>query len=132
MVFSLDTFTFKDNFKGLTDLQFDSARQIVEATFSGVFSLWEILPEKERNAKIRITMHYLIGWQLLQLYPEKGIGVASNGGMPLAGKSISTIHLKFAENTRQSAGLSVLENNAFGLMALNLIQNSPEAFTLYR
>lgn len=129
----LHDFKFKDRFLDLTDMQFQSALQIVNAQFSGVYSLWASLPPDEATAKRELCINYLLGWQLTVLYPNQAIDAGSTGSMPLASKRIDKISIKYRDTLRQagSGTLDMLTTNSYGLQALQMIQNAPENYVLY-
>lgn len=125
-------FIFKDEFLDLTDLQCSKALQIINAEFSGVYSLWSILPPDEAHAKRELCISYLVAWKLAQLYPENAINVQGAGAIPLSSKKVGPIFIKYKELTRQdSSVLSMLTTNQYGLEALTMIQSAPEMFTVY-
>lgn len=129
---SLDNFMFKDKFVGLTDSQFMQALQIINAQFSGVYSLWSILPPADAHAKRELCINYLIAWQLVQLYPEAAVGVSGTGGIPLASKKAGPIFIRYKELVLQEGSiLSMLTTNQYGIEALTLIQSAPEMYQVY-
>jgi hypothetical protein len=130
----LNDFMFSDKFLELTDAQLGKALQIVNAQFSGVYSLWALLPTAEREAKRRLCLNYLLAWQLATLYPEQAILSSGSGGMPLKSKKIDYISLQYKDVVR-SAGSGVLDmltTNEWGMEALMLIQSAPENYVLRR
>lgn len=129
----LEDFKFKSNFVDLTSSQFAQALQIVNAQFSGVYSLWMSLPPDEATAKRELCINYLMGWQLMTLYPEQAVGISSMGGMPITAKKVGPVFLKYKDTVRQSGSgvLDELTTNTFGLLALQLIQCAPENYVLY-
>ena len=128
----LGTFRFKDRFVGLSDSQFMDALQMVNAQFSGVYSLWSILPPEDAHAKRELCINYLIAWKLVQLYPEQAVGVAGTGGMPIGSKKAGPIFIKYKNMVRQEDSLlSMLTTNQYGIEALTMIQSAPEQYMLY-
>lgn len=128
----LGDFRFRDRFIGLTDEQFQSALQIINAEFSGVYSLWSILPPNEARAKRELCINYLLAWKLVQMYPETAVGVSGTGGIPLAMKKAGPIMLKYKGLVLQEGSvLSMLTTNSYGVEALTMIQSAPENFLLY-
>lgn len=123
-----NNFSFKDKFIGLSDVQFNEALQIVNAQFSGVYTLWALLPPSDALAKRRLCINYLVAWKLADMYPESAEGITGTGGMPLAMKKAGTLMVKFKTTVRQSGALELLESNNYGLNALAMIQSAPEAF----
>lgn len=129
----LNDFKFRDKFDGITDIEFENALQMVNAQFSGVYSLWATMSPAERLAKRELCINYLIGWQLMLLYPDSVDGMGSVGGMPLDSKKIGPIALKYRDLVRQSGSgvLDMLTTNTFGLLALQMLQSAPENYLLY-
>lgn len=128
----VDDFRFRDKFhESLADSDIEMAIQMVETQFSGLKSLWQILLVDEREAKRKLCYNYLVAWWLCNMYPTKVKGIASNAGMPLSGKRIENLDLKFANMTSQSGSLKALETNVFGVQALEMIQSAPELYTLF-
>lgn len=128
----LNDFIFKDKFVGLSDSQFAQALRIINAQFSGVYSLWSILPPADARAKRELCVNYLVAWQLVQLYPEMAIGVSGTGGIPLSSKKAGPIFLKYKETLRQDESvLSMLTTNQYGIDALTMIQSAPEMYQVY-
>ncbi len=128
----LNDFRFKDRFVGLTDAQFTEALQIVNAQFSGVYSLWSILPPEDAHAKRELCINYLIAWKLVQMYPEYAMGVAGTGGMPIGSKKAGPIFIKYKEMVRQEDSvLAMLTTNQYGVEALAMIQSAPEQYMMF-
>lgn len=129
----INDFKFRDRFTSLTDLQFTQALQIINAQFSGVYSLWSLLPPDEAKAKRELCINYLLAWKLVQLYPENAIGVSGTGGLPLKSKKAGPIFLSYKNMVRQEDSLlSQLTTNQYGVDALTMIQSAPEQYMVYR
>lgn len=128
----LDDFTFKDRFADLTDLQFSQALQIVNAEFSGVYTLWSILPPDERRAKRELCINYLLAWKLASMYPEQALDATGTGGLPLTSKKAGPIFIKYRNMVRQEDSiLSMLTTNQYGIEALTMIQSAPEMYMVF-
>lgn len=128
----LNDFIFRDKFVDLTDLQFAQSLQMINAEFSGVYSLWSILPPDEARAKRELCINYLIAWKLVQMYPENALDVSGTGGMPLASKKAGPIFIRYKETLRQDDSvLSMLSTNQYGIEALTLMQSAPEMYMVY-
>lgn len=130
----LDDFQFKHNFVSLTDEQLSKALQMVNAQFSGVYSLWDMLPPAEKQAKRKLCINCLLAWQLMTLYPAQVTGIGGTGGMPLSSKKAGPIFIKYKDVVRQSGSgvLEMLTTNQFGLEALMMIQCAPEMYQFYK
>lgn len=129
----LEDFMFRDRFLDLTETQLGRALQIVNAQFSGVYTLWAFLPPTERDAKRRLCINYLLAWQLATLYPDQA-DISGTGGIPLQRKKIDGIMLQYKDLVKASGSgiLDMLTTNEFGLQALMLIQSAPENYMLRR
>lgn len=128
----IDDFKFNSYFTELTVLQLNNALQIVNAQFSGVYSLWTVLPPDEAQAKRELCINYLLAWKLMQMYPHLVQGIASTGGIPLESKKAGPISIKYKTMVRQDDSiLSMLSTNYFGLEALTMIQSAPECYMVY-
>lgn len=129
----LEDFMFADRFEDLNEVQLGKALQIVNAQFSGVYTLWAFLPPTERDAKRKLCINYLLAWQLATLYPDQAILAGGSGGMPLKGKKIDGISLQYRDVLRASGSgvLDMLTTNEWGLEALVMIQSAPENYLLY-
>ena len=128
----LNNFMFRDKFVGLSDSDLMKALQMVNAQFSGVYSLWSFLPPEDAHAKRELCINYLIAWKLVQLYPEKATGVAGTGSMPIGSKKAGPIFIKYKNMVRQEDSvLASLTTNQFGIEALTMIQSAPEQFMVY-
>lgn len=129
----LNDFKFKDRFVDLTDTQLAQALQIINAQFSGVYSLWRLLPPKDAQAKRELCINYLIAWKLTDMYPDSAIDTAGSGAMPLSMKKVGPITIKYKGIVRQgdSGILEMLTTNEFGLNALSMIQSAPEMYMVY-
>lgn len=128
----LGNFMFRDKFVGLTDTQFMSALQAINAQFSGVYSLWSFLPPDDARAKRELCINYLIAWKLVMMYPENAVGVAGTGGMPIGSKKAGPIFIKYKNMVRQEEStLSMLTTNQYGIEALTMIQNAPENYMVF-
>lgn len=129
----LGDFKFRDKFIELKDIEFENALQMVNAQFSGVYSLWATMSPAERLAKRELCINYLIGWQLMLMNPDSVDAMGSVGGMPLDSKKIGPIALKYRNLIRQSGSgvLDMLTTNTFGLLALQMLQSAPENYVMY-
>lgn len=129
----LGDFRFKDNFEGLTDTQFQQALSAVNAQFTGVYSLWSSLTPGVTAAKRSLCIDYLVGWWLMNEYPDSAVTGSGTGGMPIASKKIGPIFLKYKDTVRQAGSgvLDLLTTNSYGLQALQMIQSAPENYQVY-
>ena len=128
----LNDFMFKDDFLALTDLQVQKALQIINAEFSGVYTLWSFLPPDEARAKRELCINYLVAWKLAQLYPDSAVNVSSTGGLHLSSKKAGPIFIKYKDTVRQGDSmLSMLTTNQYGVEALTMIQSAPEMFMVF-
>lgn len=128
----LNDFMFKDDFLALTDLQVQKALQIINAEFSGVYTLWSFLPPDEARAKRELCINYLVAWKLVQLYPDSALNASSTGGLPLSSKKAGPIFIKYKDTVRQGDSmLSMLTTNQYGVEALTMIQSAPEMFMVF-
>lgn len=128
----LGDFKFREDFEGITEPQFAQALSIVNAQFSGVYSLWSFLPPEEANAKRELCINYLLAWKLAQMYPDQAINVVGTGGMPLGSKKVGPIFIKYKSMVRQEESmLSMLTTNQYGIEALTMIQNAPENYMFF-
>lgn len=125
-------FKFAHRFTGLTDDVLSQSIQIVNAQFSGVYSLWSLLPPLEARAKRELCINYLIAWWITNSYPKYAVGVSSVGAMPLTGKKIGPISLQYRDSVSQSGSvLDALTSNEFGIQAMLMIQTAPENYVVY-
>lgn len=128
---TVESFMFRSKFKeSLQDEDISLAIQCIEADWSGVSSLWSMLSESQRNAKINLCMNYLVAWWLADTFPILVIGVYTTGGVPLLEKDIGGVRLKFRDLAVQEP-YSKLKSNYFGLRALDLLLSVPENYQLY-
>lgn len=126
-------FKFAHRFSGLTDDLLSQAIQIVNAQFSGVYSLWSLLPPPEARAKRELCINYLIAWWITNSYPKMATGVSSAGALPLSSKKIGPISLSYRDSVRESGTvLDALTSNEFGVQALLMIQTAPENYVVVR
>ena len=102
----LNDFKFRDKFEGITDAQFVQAYQIINAQFSGVYTLWRLLPPKDAQAKRELCINYLIAWKLVDMYPDSAIDVAGTGAIPLSMKKVGPIALKYKDLVGREARAS--------------------------
>jgi hypothetical protein len=121
-------FILYDKFEGLTDEQIDDALEQVKIMFYGVKTLWRMrsIPEEIGKKKRNLCYQWLAGWYLAQQYPSNVVGMASNP-MPLKMKKIKNITIQFKDISAQGQ-MQSLTNNAFGIIALEMIQAAPELF----
>lgn len=128
----LNDFIFKDDFANLTDLQFAQALQIINAEFSGVYTLWSFLPPDEARAKRELCVNYLVAWKLMQVYPDNVLSASGTGGIPISSKKAGPIFIKYRELLRQEDSiLSMLTTNQYGIEALTMIQSAPEMYMVF-
>lgn len=129
----LADFILKDRFIGLTTEKLGKALQIVNAQFPGVFELWASLPPPVRDAKRKLCMNYLVGWQMAIDDPDSVINLQGSGGMPIKSKKAGPVSIAYRDVVRQGSGvLDMLTTNEFGMQALMMIQSAPENYVLYR
>lgn len=129
---TLYQFLFRDDFVDLTDDQFQKALQIIDTEFSGIPTLWSILPPNVANAKRELCINYLIAWKLASLFPEQAIGAVGSGAIPLSMKKAGPITIKYSDTLRQGNSiLSMLTTNQYGIEALTMIQSAPEMFQVF-
>lgn len=123
-------FMYADNFPTLTDEDIDAAFETVAVMFSGVNTLWGVIPEPVRTKKRTLCLNLLTAWWLLDTKPESASGVMGNGGMAVNSKSIGGTSLSFGGMDEQE-GMKQLNSNMFGQKALAMIQSAPERFGIY-
>lgn len=130
----LNDFRFRDDFLDLTDAQLGKAIQVVNAQFSGVYTMWALLPPGEAHMKRELCVNYLIAWKLCEMYPDQCSSGGSTGAIPLQSKKVGPIFIKYKDTVRQSGAgvLDMLTTNNYGLEALALIQTAPDCYTVYR
>lgn len=123
---TFNDFSFRDKFIGLTEAQFNEALQIINAQFSGVYTLWSVLTPADALSKRRLCINYLVAWKLTDMYPEAAVDVIGTGGMPISMKKAGPMMVKFNTTVRQGSALAFLETNMYGINALSMIQSAPE------
>ena len=123
-------FLYAANFPDLTDAQINAAYTEVATIYSGINSLWGVLPAATAEAKRTLCMNLLTAWYLADMNPSSLTGVIGNGGMAVSSKSIGGTSLSFQDMDAQE-GLKQLNSNVFGQKALMLIQSAPERYALY-
>ena len=123
-------FLYAANFPDLTDAQINAAYTEVATIYSGINSLWGVLPAATAEAKRTLCMNLLTAWYLADMNPSSLSGVIGNGGMAVSSKSIGGTSLSFQDMDAQE-GLKQLNSNVFGQKALMLIQSAPERYALY-
>ena len=123
-------FKYAENFPNLTDTQINTAYEEVCVMFSGVKTLWAVLPDPTRSAKRELCLNLLTAWYLADMNPTAVAGVVSNGGMALSSKSIGGTSVSFSDMDAQE-GLKQLNSNVFGQKALTMIQSAPERYGIY-
>ena len=130
----LEDFRFKDRFVGLTDMQLQSALQAVNAQFSGVYTLWSLLPPEQAKVKRELCVNYLVAWKLAMLYPEAALDAGGSGSMPLKSKKVGPISIAYKDMVRRAGSgvMEMLTTNQYGLEALMMIQSAPENYILVR
>jgi hypothetical protein len=128
----LADFKFRDKFLNLSEEQLQQALQIVNAQFSGVYTLWSFLPPEDAHAKRELCINHLVAWKLVQLYPENATGVSGTGGMPIGSKKAGPIFIKYKNMVRQEDSvLAMLTTNQYGIEALTMIQSAPENYMVF-
>lgn len=128
---AFENFQFSRYISGLTEEEFEEAKDAVRAMWFGVFELWEPLPNEARLAKRELVFKYLIMWYLADLYPTRlAGGVMGSGGMPLNGKTIKSVQLQFRK-LNLPASYEALGTNQFGVKAAEMIHYAPEMMGVY-
>lgn len=124
-------FSFSRYIVGLTEQEFEEARDAVVAMWYGVFELWNPLPDEVRNAKRELVLRYLIMWYLADMYPTRLTGgMMGNGGMPISGKTIKSVQLQFRRLGLPDS-YEALSTNQFGVKAAEMIHYAPEMMGVY-
>ena len=89
---TVESFMFRNKFKDtLTDEEIQLAINCIEADWSGVSTMWRVLPAQQREMKINLTMNYLVAWWLADYEPSLVTGVFTTGGVPLIEKEIGGV-----------------------------------------
>lgn len=128
---TVESFMFRNKFKDkLTDEDIQLAINCINADWSGVTTLWGVLPATQRENKINLTLNYLVAWWLADAYPTLVDGVFTTGGVPLVEKEIGGVRLHFKDQKVQD-NYTKLKSNYFGLRALDLLLSAPEKYQLY-
>lgn len=128
---SFANFSFSRYLSGLTEEEFEEARDAVTAMWYGVFELWHPLPEEVRLRKRELVLKYLIMWWLADMYPSRLTGgMMGNGGMPLNGKTIRSVQLQFRK-LELPGSYESLSTNQFGVKAAEMIRYAPEMMGVY-
>lgn len=128
---TVESFMFRNKFKDtLTDEEIQLAINCIEADWSGVSTMWRVLPAQQREMKVNLTMNYLVAWWLADYEPSLVTGVFTTGGVPLVEKEIGGVRLRFRDLEVQDA-YSKLKSNYFGLRALDILLSAPEKYQLY-
>jgi hypothetical protein len=129
------TFPFKGNFPGLyaagsgTSAAVDYAISVIEAEWSGIFTMFTNLSTQQMVNKQAIIESYLVGWWLGDMYPRQMRGVQGDGGIPIASKSIGGVSITKRQIESQPA-LVALTSNAFGVKALTMILSRVERMAI--
>ena len=128
---TVESFMFRNKFKDkLTDEDILLAINCINADWSGVTTLWRVLPATQRENKVNLTLNYLVAWWLADAYPTLVDGVFTTGGVPLVEKEIGGVRLHFKDQKVQD-NYTKLKSNYFGLRALDLLLSAPEKYQLY-
>lgn len=128
---TVESFMFRNKFKDkLTDEDIQLAINCINADWSGVTTLWRVLPVTQRENKVNLTLNYLVAWWLADAYPTLVDGVFTTGGVPLVEKEIGGVRLHFKDQKVQD-NYTKLKSNYFGLRALDLLLSAPEKYQLY-
>lgn len=128
---AFSNYGFSRYIDGLTEAEFEEAKDAVVAMWYGVFELWQPLAEEVRYAKRELVLKYLIMWWLADMYPTRlAGGMMGNGGMPLNGKTIRSIQLQFRKLDLPS-DYEALGTNQFGVKAAEMIRYAPEMMGVY-
>ena len=126
-------FKFAHRFSGLSDDLLSQAIQIVNAQFSGVYSLWSILPPSEARAKRELCINYLVAWWITNSYPQNAVNVSSSGAVPITTKKVGQVSIKYRDSVIQEGSvLDALTSNEFGIQAMLMIQTAPENYMVVR
>lgn len=131
---TLNDFKFRANFtEDLNEGMVVSALLSVNAQFTGVYTLWSSLPEKEAKAKRELCINYLIAWKLMMLYPDLVLYGSGVGGIPVSSKRAGPISIHYRDLVRQSGTgiLDLLTTNQYGLEALLMIESAPEMYQVF-
>lgn len=130
---TLDNFRLRNRFPMLTDEQLTNAIQLVNTQFYGVYEMWGSMPKDIQQSKRELCISYLVGWQLVTMYPNSCPNVSGMGAMPIKSKRAGPVAISYQDTVRQSNSiLSMLTTNEFGIQALLMIQSAPETYLIER
>jgi hypothetical protein len=130
------TFVYASNFPTLSSTAIQAGIDYIEATFSGIFSLWSVLPATAQQAKYTALENLLVAWYLMDIYPRSVVGVTGSGGQVIVSKKVGGrdgVEIKYnsSKSSGSSSELINLTTNAFGEKALLMINSVPERFKIY-
>jgi hypothetical protein len=129
----LSEFIFTDKFPQITDVELQRAVSMINAMFYGIDEMWSGMPQEIAEGNRRLLSNYLVAWQLTSMYPDKAVGVASMGALPISSKSIGPVAIRYRDSVlNKGSVLDALQTNWFGYMALLMIQTNSDNWTLKR
>jgi hypothetical protein len=119
---------FARYFPSLGQSDFETAYTIMQTKYSGVVSLWE--GSSDKDSKRQLLFNFLVAWYLANMFPDKVVGIVTDGGKPLSSKEIGGVSVTY-RNIPVQSGFEQFATNTFGLEALNMFQGAPERYQLY-
>jgi hypothetical protein len=126
-------FMYRSNFPTLLDQNIQNAITFIEASWSGIYSLWSSLDTTIRTKKITMLENLMVAWYLADINPKAVTGIVANGGLPLNSKSIGGVKgvsLTFRQLDVQP-GMESFTSNTFGVQSLSMMMGAPERFGVY-
>jgi len=124
------TFPYKNSFSFLSAEEYLEAAEMVKAMWSGVFSMWGACDEEVRTQKRQLVLALLIAWYLADMYPTRLLSGTSDGGRPIAAKSIQLLEVSFRKLNLPDV-YDPLSTNQFGVKAAMLLHNAPDMMGVY-
>lgn len=122
-------FMLRSSFTNLDDSLLYEAILAVEGTWSGVATLWSMLPKTIAESKRRLCYSYLVAWYLADLHPHLCKGTHQSGGALLRSKEIGGVYLTFKDRKLQGE-LETLTTNTFGQKALDMLITCPDMYLI--
>lgn len=128
-----EDFYYKKYIRDLTREEFEEARDIVVAMWSGVLELWECLDSETKQRKRSLALSLLVAWYLVDLYPDRVTGgITSGGGLGVSGKSIRDVSIQYRDlNANLPQVYAALSTNQFGIKVADLLRYAPEMMGVY-
>lgn len=129
-------FAYTSNFPSLSTNQIQAGIDFIEATWSGIFTLFSLDTQTVQQAKQAALENLLVAWYLADLFPTQVVGITGTGGQIIKRKEVggnNGVKIEFSDiaGRLSNPAYTQLFTNSFGEKAYTILMSSPERYMIY-